>query len=84
MKKRYKQYYESAKPIATQCVTNNCSIDIMDINYGVDEFVVVRGYIGDIHKYKLNITKNGRMFFTYQNGLRYYVDEFMAVRYEDI
>ncbi len=79
MTKAQKERYSQMKPLASQGVTNTCSIDIMEFEYGVEDYVIVRGYVNDFHRYKLKTSTTGRHYFNYQNGCRYYVDEFIVL-----
>lgn len=67
--------YENKSPIAIQTICNTCSMCILDIN---DEYVIVKGYIGDLHKYKLNYNSKG-YYFTYRNGCRYFINDFIRI-----
>ena len=71
--------YSAMNPIASQCVCNMASIDIITIEYGIDDYAIVCGYVGDLHRYKIKYNTAGRAYFTYQNGCRYFLDEFMRV-----
>lgn len=70
-----KFHYANANPIAVQAITNNCAMCIMDTD---GDNVIVKGYTGDMHQYKLHHTEKGS-WFRYQNGCRYYVNDFMKV-----
>ena len=77
--KKFIEFYDKREPIAVQTVTNNCSIDILDIVYGIEDYVIVRGYVNDLHKYKIHYNNQGRAYFKYCNGCRYFLDEFMRL-----
>ena len=70
--------YENKKPIAAFSITNTVAMYIMDIN---DEYVIIKGFTKDLHKYKLKQTKKG-FYFTYCNGCRYYINDFMRCNYD--
>lgn len=67
--------YQTMDPIATKCVSNNTSIEIMDIEYGIENYVVVKGFLGEFHRYKVYYDTD-RPYFVYSNGRRYHLDEF--------
>lgn len=69
--------YENKEPIAVFTMTLTISMFIMDIN---DEYVIIKGFIKDLHKYKLKQTKKG-FYFTYWDGRRYYINDFMRCNY---
>lgn len=70
--------YSKAKPLAVIGITNNCGLAILEMQYGIDDYVVVKGFTGDIHRYKLHYNNKG-IYFKYCNGLRYYMHQFMKV-----
>ena len=70
--------YKAMNPVAVMAITNNCGMAILDIEYGIDDYVIVKGFTGDIHRYKLHETNKGS-YFKYCNGCRYYLDWFMKV-----
>lgn len=78
MKKSEVNAYKAMNPIAVMAITNNCGMAILEIENGIDDYVVVKGFTGDIHRYKLHETNKGS-FFKYQNGCRYYIHDFMKV-----
>lgn len=78
MTRKEMNYYSKVKPLAVMSITNNCGLEILEMQYGIDDYVIVRGFTGDIHKYKLRYNNKG-IYFKYCNGLRYYMNEFMRV-----
>lgn len=70
--------YQDAEPIGIYFVGIGCSMAILDIINGIEDYVVVRGFTGDLHKYKIHIDTE-RPYFRYCNGCRYHLDEFVRV-----
>ena len=54
MTKEMKEKYKDAKPIATYCLSNWGGIEILDILYGIDDYVVSRYYGKELHCNKIN------------------------------
>lgn len=54
MTKEEKAKYSEKKPIAVYPLSNYGGIEILDILYGIDDYVVVRYYGKSYHKVKLN------------------------------
>lgn len=75
MKKELKQY-ENKPALASHFITATCGIHILDIINGIEDYVIVKGYIGDLHKYKLYENSKG-LYFTYCNGCRYFINDFL-------
>ena len=67
--------YANASPRAVLAVSNTTRIEIMDI---LDDIVIIRGFVGDMHAYKLHPNNKGG-YFTYRNGCRYSLNEFIRV-----
>ena len=78
MKKEELKKYEGKKPIAVYALTNTCAMYILDIVYDIDDHVIIKGYTGDTHKYKIKYTNKGG-YFTYCNGCRCYINDFMRM-----
>lgn len=70
--------YGGAKAIATMGLNNFCGMEILAIEYGIDDYVIVRGFIDDLHRYKIHY-ETERPYFRYCNGCRYHLDEFIRV-----
>ena len=67
--------YENSEPIAVMGITNTCAMEILDTD-GI--FVIVRGFVGDLHRYTIRYNTQ-RPYFIYKNGCRYHIDEFLRV-----
>lgn len=78
MKKEELKKYKNMQPIGIHTLSGMCAMYIIDLNLDIEDFVIVKGYIGDIHKYKINYTSKGG-YFTYCNGCRYYIKDFMRL-----
>ena len=70
------------EPIASMCICNTCSIVILDIVYGINDYVLTAFIIDDIYIYN----KTTRIFYDYNNRpyfyrfrVKYYLDEFMKI-----
>ena len=79
MTKEEKAKYKDAKAVATYCLSNLGGIEILDILYGIDDYVVVRYYGESYHRVKINYTMSGRSYFRI-GAYRIYLDECMKVR----
>ena len=73
-------YPKDFKPIGTLCLCNHGGLAVMEIEYGINDYVYVTDNYGDGYK---NITKNkifynmsGDEYFV-RNGLRWYLKDFM-------
>lgn len=73
-------YPKNYKPIGTLCLCNHGGLAVMDIEYGIEDYVHVTDNYGDGYK---NLTKNkihynakGDGYFV-RNGRRWYLKEFM-------
>lgn len=70
--------YKDAKAIATLGLNYFGGIEILAIEHGIDDYVIVRGYTDDLHRYKIKYDTS-RPYFTYCNGCRYHLDEFIKL-----
>ena len=77
MNKSLREFYEKKNPIAAMGITNISSIQILDIEYGIDDYVIIKGFVGDIHKIKIYDSTKGA-YFKYSNS-RYYIKDFMKI-----
>lgn len=50
--------YKDRKPIAYDAV-NYTGLEILDIEYGIDDYAIVRDRDGNVRKYKINYDTNG-------------------------
>ena len=39
---------------AVYVVSNTCSMEILDYEYGIHDCVIIKGFVGDIHKYRIH------------------------------
>ena len=78
----YKKY-ENTKSIGVYGLCNFGGIEILDILYGIDDYIVSCYNFGTgrqkIRKHKIYYCDNGRSFIRIDNK-RYYLDFFMAVK----
>ena len=77
MNKNLREFYEKKNPIAVIGITNISSIQILDIEYGIDDYAIIKGFVGDIHKIKIYDSTKGA-YFKYSNR-RYYIKDFMKI-----
>lgn len=66
--------------IATYCLCNFGGIEILDIEYGINDFVIYRFNFGDnaenkTHKAMIYGTNTGRLYFNTNYKQRIYLDE---------
>ena len=76
MTKVEKESYSDKQAVGVKVITNTCVIEVLDIQYGIEDYVVIRGYTGDIHKLKIYCTEDS--YFNY-GGQRQHLSEFMRV-----
>lgn len=70
-----------AKAIAVKSISAFGGIEILDIEYGVNDAVIWRtnyGTPGKTRRSRIYYTKNGRPYFK-MNGHREYLDEYMRI-----
>ena len=77
MNKTEKKAYESKQPIAVYTMSNWGGIEILDILYGIDDYVVARYYGKSYHKVKINYGVNHSSFRIGRLTIR--LDECMRV-----
>lgn len=79
--KEFKTFYSGRRPIGVGAVVGGSCIKILDIAFGIEDRVIVEGYTGDLHNFKLYYPAGSdRCYFRYSNGCRYYLDEFISVQ----
>ena len=82
--KRFQQefgtYPNDYKPIATLCLCNFGGLAIMDIEYGIDDYVWVTENYGNgyknITRNKIYYNRNNEEYFV-RDGVRWYLKDFM-------
>lgn len=68
MTKEEKKVYENKKPVAVYPMTNYGGIEILDIVYGVEDYVVYRFNFGkpqELHRAKIRYGENHSSFRTH-------------------
>lgn len=81
MTKKEKKEYENKRPIGVYCLSNWGGIEILDILYGIDDYVVYRFNFGEpqeLHRAKINYGVNHSSFRT-SAGYSIRLDECMRV-----
>lgn len=81
MTKQEKAKYENKEPIAVFVMSNFGGIEILDILYGIDDYVVYRWNFGtptEVHKAKIHYGANHSSFRT-SAGYSIRLDECMRV-----
>lgn len=81
MTKQEQEQYKEKKPVAVFGMTNCGGIEIMDILYGIDDYVVYRWNFGtptEVHKAKINYGSKHDSFRT-SAGYSIRLDECMRV-----
>ena len=77
----YKQYVNT-KPLATLCISNWGGIEVLDIQYGIEDYLVACFNWGEnrqqIRHHKICTARSGRLYF-WKQGVRYYLDQFLRV-----
>lgn len=77
MTKQEKKEYENKRPIGFYCLSNLGGIEILDILYGIEDYVVVRYYGNSYHRVKINYGVNHTSFRIGRRTIR--LDECMRV-----
>lgn len=65
MTKKEKKEYESKRPIAVFCDSNWGGVEILDILYGIEDYVVARYNYGEpqeLHRVKIHYGENVQSF----------------------
>lgn len=82
MTKEEQEYYSSKTPIAVYPVSNWGGVEILDILYGTDDYVVCRYNFGEpekkLHRVKVQHNKGG-IPFIFLDGSYVRLDECLAV-----
>lgn len=78
MTKEEIKQYENKEPIGIYTLSNWGGIEILDILYGIDDYVVARYYGKSYHKVKINYGVNHSSFRIGRLTIR--LDECMRVR----
>jgi len=84
-----KSEYIGKPAIAVYAGSAYTGLEILAIEYGIDDYVVVRDWVNlytkegkkkveEIHRYKIYYG-NKHTYFNYRNRCRYYLDDFMGV-----
>ena len=82
MTKQEKEMYYDAPAVATYCLCNWGGVEILDILYGIDDYVVYRFNFGEpqeAHRAKIRYGVNYSSFRTFA-GYSIRLDECMKVR----
>ena len=77
----YKKYAET-KPIAVLGLGNWGGLEILDIEYGIEDYVIAAFNFGTrkkIRRHKVCTAPSGREYIK-KEGVRYYFDDMMEVR----
>ena len=77
MTRQEKENYRTKTACAVWC-DGLTGVECLDVCYGINDFLVVRGYNGDVHTLKINDTTTGRNYIRLY-GRRYYLDECLRV-----
>lgn len=79
MTKQEMEQYRDKKPIAVYPMSNWGGIEILDIEYGIDDYVICRYNFGEpedrLHRVKINY--GARTTSIYIDGMRVRLNEFM-------
>lgn len=43
MTRKEREHYSKTKPLAVMGITNNCGLAILEMQHGIDDYVVVKG-----------------------------------------
>lgn len=50
MTRKEREYYSKAKPLAVMGITNNCGLAILEMQHGIDDYVVVKSFTGGFYR----------------------------------
>lgn len=78
MTKQEIKKWEDVPAKAVYVIAADCCIEILGYEYGINDCVIIKGFTGDIHKYKIHSSRKG-FYFIYCNGCRYYIKDFLAL-----
>ena len=77
----YKKYADT-KPIRVMALCNWGGLEILDIEYGIDDYVIACFNYGngrlEIRRHKVMYTPAGRVYIR-KHGVRYYYDQMLPV-----
>ena len=79
MNKQERDQYKDTRPVAVYPMSNWGGLEIIAIEYGINDFVVYRENFGlpeRLHRAVVRIDKNDRSFFIY-NSTRIHLDQCM-------
>lgn len=78
MTKQEKEKYMNAETVGYYCMCNWGGLEVLDIEYGIDDYVVACFNFGDgrinINRHKIEYSTNGNQCFR-KRGRRYYFNE---------
>lgn len=78
MTREEKRQYEDKEPVAVYPMSNSGGIEILDILYGIEDYVVCRYYGMSYHRVKINYS--GERSYFRIGRFRVFLDECMKVR----
>lgn len=73
----WKDKYTQKDPVATYGFGNGYPV-VLDFEYGIDDYAVIKDYSGTISKCKVNHTFSGKSYINH-SGKRLYLDDFMRI-----
>lgn len=78
MNKEKEKKYGNAKAIGVHSIAGEKGLELLGYEYGIYDYVIIRGYCGDLHRYKIKSSNKG-FYFTHCNGCRYFIKDFLVV-----
>lgn len=77
MTKKEKSLYQVKKAVAV-CCDGLVGLQCLDVLYGIDDYMIVKGYTNDLHRVKINYTATGDSYIRLYNR-RYRLSDFLRV-----
>jgi hypothetical protein len=78
MNKQEKKLYKNKPAIGVKCTSNFGGIAIKEFIYGIEDYVIFEGELGDVHKIKIQYNMSDEPYFMY-HGKREKLDDYMGV-----
>ena len=78
MTKQEQEKYKDLKPVAVFPINSYDGVEILTIEYGIEDYVIVRYNQGNIHRKRIYTSTKNRNYFNIYD-MRIYLDECLKV-----
>ena len=78
--KEEKEIYMKKEPIGVLALNNSGGIEVLDFEYGIEDYVIIRWFNNRLHRLKVYYKDDDSYFAI--NGMRFYFSTIMTVRGE--